>query len=98
MIYPEGVPSASFRRKAEELPELPDVTVYIEALEQRILGHVLERLQIAGPSLLRTAAPPIESVDSRKVTALRRMGKRIVIGLGSRDKPSERSELWLVLH
>jgi formamidopyrimidine-DNA glycosylase len=98
MIYPESVPSASFRRKAEHLPELPDVTVYIEALEQRILGHVLERVQIAGPSLLRTAAPPIESACGRKVTALRRMGKRIVIGLGSPDKPSERSELWLILH
>ncbi len=72
------------------MPELPDITVYIEALEQRVFGHVLERVQIAGPSLLRTASPPIESAQGRTVTALRRLGKRIAIGL---DK-----DLWLVLH
>jgi formamidopyrimidine-DNA glycosylase len=86
------------QRKAQHLPELPDVTVYIEALEQRILGHVLERVQIAGPSLLRTATPSIEAVTGRTVTALGRMGKRIVIGLSSRDKESGPTELWLVLH
>ena len=72
------------------MPELPDITVYIEALEQRILGHILERVQIAGPSLLRTAAPPVESVENHKATALRRIGKRIVIGFDN--------DLWLVLH
>jgi len=80
------------------LPELPDVTVYIEAMESRILGHELERVQIAGPSLLRTATPPIESAHGRKVTELRRIGKRIVIGLGRQNQPSSRTELWLVLH
>jgi formamidopyrimidine-DNA glycosylase len=72
------------------LPELPDIIVYIEALEQRILGQTLERVQIAGPFLLRTAVPPITSVEGRKVVALRRLGKRICIGL--------EEDLWLVLH
>jgi formamidopyrimidine-DNA glycosylase len=72
------------------LPELPDITVYIEALEQRIVGHTLERVRIAGPSLLRTASPPAESVDGHSVVALRRIGKRIAIGLND--------DLWLVLH
>jgi len=72
------------------MPELPDITVYIEALEQRILGHTLERAQIAGPSLLRTATPPLESAQNHKVTALKRIGKRIAIGFDN--------DLWLVLH
>jgi formamidopyrimidine-DNA glycosylase len=72
------------------VPELPDITVYIEALEQRILGHVLERVQIAGPSLLRTAAPPVESAQNHKVTAFKRIGKRIAIGFDN--------DHWLVLH
>jgi formamidopyrimidine-DNA glycosylase len=78
------------------LPELPDVVVYIEALEQRILAHVLERVQIAGPSLLRTAAPPIASAEGRRVAALRRIGKRIAIALQNENAEDER--LWLVLH
>jgi formamidopyrimidine-DNA glycosylase len=72
------------------VPELPDITVYIEALQQRVLGHVLERVQIAGPSLLRTAAPPVGSAENQRVTGLRRLGKRIAIGL--------ENDLWLVLH
>jgi formamidopyrimidine-DNA glycosylase len=72
------------------LPELPDITVYIEALEQRVLGHKLERIQIAGPSLLRTATPPVESVEGHTVTELRRLGKRIVFGFNH--------DLWLVFH
>jgi formamidopyrimidine-DNA glycosylase len=77
------------------VPELPDIAVYLEALETRILGHVLERALIAGPSLLRTASPPIESVQGRTVLALRRLGKRVVIGLGD---PAGKPELWLVFH
>ncbi len=72
------------------MPELPDITVYLEALEKRILGQTLERMQIAGPSLLRTAQPPIRSVEGKKVVQLRRVGKRIAIGL--------EDEFWLVLH
>ena len=62
------------------MPELPDIVVYIEALEQRVLSRVLERVRIAGPFLLRTALPPIDSVQGRKVTELRRIGKRIALG------------------
>ena len=72
------------------MPELPDIVVYIEALEQRILGHVLGQIQAPGPSLLRTAKPPIESVNGHKVIELRRIGKRIAIGLDN--------DLWLVIH
>lgn len=72
------------------MSELPDITVYIEALDQRIVGHVLERVQIAGPFLLRTAAPPIDSVQGHAVTGLRRIGKRIAIGFDN--------DIWLVFH
>jgi formamidopyrimidine-DNA glycosylase len=72
------------------VPELPDITVYIEALEQRILNHTLERVVIAGPFLLRTADPPVSVVQGHKVTQLRRIGKRIAIGFDN--------DAWLVLH
>ncbi len=72
------------------MPELPDIVVYIEALEKRILGQTLEQIRIVSPFLLRTASPPISSVEGKKVRALRRMGKRICIGL--------EDDLWLVLH
>jgi formamidopyrimidine-DNA glycosylase len=72
------------------MPELPDIVVYIEALEQRVLGHVLERVRIAGPFLLRTALPPIDSVQGHKVTELRRIGKRIALGF--------ENGMWLVFH
>jgi formamidopyrimidine-DNA glycosylase len=73
-----------------QVPELPDIVVYIEALEKRILGQTLDRIRIASPFLLRTAAPPITSAEGRKVIRLRRLGKRICIGL--------EEDLWLVLH
>ena len=63
------------------MPELPDVTVYVEALEARILAQVLERIRIASPFLLRSVDPPIADAAGRKVVGLRRSGKRIVIGL-----------------
>jgi formamidopyrimidine-DNA glycosylase len=72
------------------MPELPDVTVYVEALEQRIVGERLERIIIPSPFLLRTALPPIQSATGKRVTAVRRIGKRIAIGL--------EAELWLVFH
>jgi formamidopyrimidine-DNA glycosylase len=72
------------------MPELPDIVVYIEALEKRILGKRLDQVRIASPFLLRTAAPPVEAAEGRTVVELRRMGKRNCIGL-DRD-------LWLVLH
>src|SRR5260221_11130809 len=72
------------------MPELPDIVVYIEALEQRVIGRVLARVRIAGPFLLRTAVPPIDSVQGHKVTELRRIGKRIALGF--------ENGMWLVLH
>ena len=72
------------------MPELPDIVVYIEALEKRTLGSVLERVRIASPFLLRTAVPPVSSVEGKKVVELRRLGKRICFGL--------EGDLWLVLH
>lgn len=72
------------------MPELPDITVYIEALEKRILGQKLEKVRIVSPFLLRSVAPPVESAIGKKVVGLRRIGKRIAIGL--------EDEIWLVLH
>ncbi len=72
------------------MPELPDITIYIEALEKRILHQRLERVRIASPFLLRTASPPIASAEGKTVLELRRLGKRICIGL--------ENDIWLVLH
>jgi formamidopyrimidine-DNA glycosylase len=72
------------------MPELPDIVVYIENLESRIQGRTLERVRLLNPFVLRTAIPPISSAEGRKVLGLRRLGKRIVIGL--------EDDLFLVLH
>ena len=72
------------------MPELPDITIYIEALEKRILNHTLERVQLNSPFLLRTATPPISAIEGKKVIELRRLGKRICFGV--------ENDLWLVLH
>jgi len=72
------------------MPELPDITVYIEALEQRILGHKLTQAQIASPFLLRTIEPPVAACVDHTVTKLCRIGKRIAFGFDN--------DVWLVLH
>jgi formamidopyrimidine-DNA glycosylase len=72
------------------MPELPDLTVYLEALERRIVGQPLERVLIPSPFLLRTAVPPIDEARSRCVREVRRIGKRIAIGL--------EGDYWLVFH
>ena len=72
------------------MPELPDVVVYIEALERRVVGRTLERVRLLSPFILRTAVPPISSAEGKRVLALRRVGKRIVLEL--------EGELFLVLH
>jgi len=72
------------------VPELPDITAYIAALEARILGRKLERVRIQSVFVLRTADPPITAVDGRTVRELRRIGKRIAIGV--------EGDLWLVIH
>jgi formamidopyrimidine-DNA glycosylase len=72
------------------MPELPDITAYISALETRIIGQSLQRVRVASPFLLRTAQPPLADAEGRTVEELRRIGKRIAIGLNG--------DLWLVLH
>ena len=72
------------------MPELPDVVVYIEALGERVLGRRLERLRLRSPFLLRTVQPPLRDAEGRAVIALRRVGKRIALGL--------EGGLYLVLH
>jgi formamidopyrimidine-DNA glycosylase len=72
------------------VPELPDITIYVEALERRIVGEPLVAVRIRSPFLLRTFDPPLESTFGKTVREVRRLGKRIAIGLDE--------ELWLVLH
>jgi formamidopyrimidine-DNA glycosylase len=72
------------------VPELPDIVTYISALEKRISGATLERVNLASPFLLRTATPPLSRGVGKRVVEIRRLGKRICFGL--------ESDLWLVLH
>src|SRR6266511_3808500 len=72
------------------MPELPDITAYLEALDARVMGARLERVRLASPFVLRSFDPPISSSHGRAVTGLRRLGKRIVIGL--------EGDLFLVIH
>ena len=72
------------------MPELPDISAYLSALQERIVGQPLQRVRLGSAFLLRTAAPPISEVEGHEVTELRRIGKRVVIGLNN--------DLWLVLH
>src|SRR3974390_2259193 len=72
------------------MPELPDISAYITALEQRILNQPLENIRIASAFLLRTVDPPLSSAEGRTVRELRRVGKRIAIGV--------EGDIWLVLH
>src|SRR6476620_6386366 len=72
------------------MPELPDIVVYIEALRKRIKGVELQHIRIGSPFLLRTAVPPLSSIEGKKVLELRRLGKRICLGFDE--------DLWLVIH
>jgi formamidopyrimidine-DNA glycosylase len=72
------------------LPEYPDITIYLERLRPRIVGQPLERIRLASPFFLRSVDPPIHEAEGRRVIELRRLGKRIVVGL--------ETELFLVLH
>lgn len=72
------------------MPELPDIAAYITALEPRIVGQPLQRIRLASPFLLRSVQPPLASAEGRAVEQIRRIGKRISIGVGN--------DLWLVLH
>lgn len=72
------------------MPELPDITVYIDALRTRLEGRVLEQVQLSSPFLLRTASPPIETAVGHRVTGFERLGKRIAFGFDN--------DIWWVLH
>ena len=72
------------------MPELPDITAYLTALEKRIVGQPLEKVRLGSPFLLRTADPPLADTYGKVVRKLRRVGKRIAIGM--------EGDLWLVLH
>ncbi len=72
------------------MPELPDISAYITALEPRVVGEPIEQVRIASPFLLRTVDPPLTSVEGRKVRELQRIGKRIAFGV--------EDDFWLVLH
>ena len=72
------------------MPELPDIVVYVESLEGRLLGRTLQQIRLLNPFLLRTATPPIAAAEGKKVVGIRRLGKRIVIAL--------EGDLFLVLH
>jgi formamidopyrimidine-DNA glycosylase len=80
------------------MPELPDITAYIAALEPRILGQTLERVRLHSVFVLRTADPPIESVAGRTVREIRRIGKRIAIGVEGGAGTASENDLWLVIH
>jgi formamidopyrimidine-DNA glycosylase len=72
------------------MPELPDISAYLSALQERIVGQPLQRVRLGSAFLLRTAVPPISEAEGHRVTELRRIGKRISLGLDN--------DLWLVLH
>ena len=72
------------------MPELPDITVYLEALDKRILGETLEGVRINNPFIVRSFEPPLSTVNGKTVRQLQRLGKRIAIGLDD--------ELWIVIH
>jgi formamidopyrimidine-DNA glycosylase len=72
------------------MPELPDVTIYLEALEARVAGQVLQKFRLASPFVLRTVEPSPRELEGKRVTGLRRLGKRIVLGF--------EDDLFLVIH
>ena len=71
------------------MPELPDITAYIAALDERIVGQTLERVRLQSVFLLRTVDPPISSTEGRIVRQLRRIGKRIAIGVDDELPPQQ---------
>src|SRR4030095_2003298 len=73
-----------------QMPELPDVTIYLERLAERCVGQTIERVRVLGPSLLRSVDPPLSAAEGRRVLGVRRLGKRIVFELD--DK------LFLIFH
>lgn len=72
------------------MPELPDVELYIHALKTRIVGRTIERVRVSSPFVVRTAQPPVSALEGKAVREVRRIGKRIAIGVND--------DLWLVFH
>src|SRR5678816_253881 len=72
------------------MPELPDVTVYVETIASHVQGRVLEKVRISNPFIVRSVDPPIYEAEGKTVRAVRRIGKRIAIGLDD--------DLWIVIH
>src|SRR5437667_313922 len=72
------------------MPELPDVSLYVEAIEQRAGGQVLEKIRIASPFLVRSVDPPVREAEGKRLTSVRRIGKQIVLAL--------EGDLFLILH
>ena len=72
------------------MPELPDIVAYIEALEPRVLNQPIQDIRVSSPFLLRSVDPPLSEASGKNVTNLRRLGKRIVLGL--------EDELFLIIH
>src|ERR1700687_919959 len=72
------------------MPELPDIVVYVESLERRIVGRTLEHVHLKSPFVLRTAVPPLTDVIGKRILAVRRIGKRIALVM--------EGELFVVLH
>lgn len=70
--------------------ELPDITVYVEALEQRVLDQTLNRIRISNPFLVRSVEPSVAEAEGHRVTAVRRLGKRIALGLDN--------DIWILIH
>src|SRR5207253_2496819 len=85
-----GLAQWGVNRQADSMPELPDISAYLRALEPRIIGQTLVHVRIASPFLLRSAQPPLASLEGRVVRELRRVGKRIAFGV--------EGDLWLILH
>ncbi len=80
------------------MPELPDIAVYREALERRVFGHVLKRISIRSPFLVRTIDPPIDATEGLRVCEVDTLGKRIVFGLADASASQKSPSLFLVLH
>ena len=77
------------------MPELPDITVYVERLDAKIRGDVLKRVRVLNPFLLRTAVPPVSAIEGQRVTGVERLGKRVVLAFddSARDLLTDLSDL-----
>jgi formamidopyrimidine-DNA glycosylase len=80
------------------MPELPDVVVYLERLEAKIGGHVLEKVRVPSVFVVRSFEPPISALEGRRVTGFRRIGKRLVLAFGGDATPGADEPLFLIIH